>query len=99
MILSAICALTFTPAMCALLLDRVEEEHAPRAARAGFSRFNRVFERSRDGYLAAVATMVRHAVLVMLTFAASARRGVLTSFPRATGLVPPEDQGYFARRA
>src|SRR5262249_41842870 len=49
-ILSAICALTFTPAMCALLLIPVEEAH-PRHGPLGwfFSKFNALFERSRNG--------------------------------------------------
>src|SRR6267154_2192549 len=68
-ILSAVCALTFTPAMCALLLRRVEAG----AGRRGpldrfFARVNRGFERTRSGYVASVSVMVRHAVLVMLTF-------------------------------
>ena len=50
--LSAICALTFTPAMCALLLIPVAEAH-PRHGPLGwfFAKFNRFFERSRDGYV------------------------------------------------
>src|SRR5262249_59033002 len=51
-VLSAICALTFTPAMCALLLIPVEEAH-PRHGPLGwfFSKFNVLFERSRNGYV------------------------------------------------
>jgi HAE1 family hydrophobic/amphiphilic exporter-1/multidrug efflux pump len=94
-ILSAVCALTFTPAMCALLLRRVEPGHE----RGGplsrfFARFNRGFERTRDGYVASVSLMVRHLVLVMLTFAVLlvAVWGLIATRP--TGLVPPEDQGF-----
>ncbi len=94
-ILSAVCALTFTPAMCALLLRRVEAG----AGRRGpldwfFARFNRGFERSRNGYLASVSLMLRHAVLVMLTFGVllAAIWGLIATRP--TGLVPPEDQGF-----
>jgi HAE1 family hydrophobic/amphiphilic exporter-1/multidrug efflux pump len=36
-VLSAICALTFTPAMCALLLVPVEEAHPGMDRSAGFS--------------------------------------------------------------
>ena len=94
-ILSAICALTFTPAMCALLLIPVEEAH-PRHGPLGwfFAKFNRLFERSRNGYVKSVAVMERHAVIVMLTFGALlvAVWGLIATRP--TGLVPPEDQGY-----
>ena len=93
--LSAICALTFTPAMCALLLTRVEKAKPHRGPLYWFfAKFNRVFERSRDGYVATVSVMERHAVIVMLTFVALlVAVGVLISM-RPTGLVPPEDQGY-----
>jgi HAE1 family hydrophobic/amphiphilic exporter-1/multidrug efflux pump len=94
-VLSAICALTFTPAMCALLLVPVEEAH-PRHGPLGwfFTKFNRFFERSRDGYVKSVATMERHSVLVMLTFAALLLAVWALIAHRPTGLVPPEDQGY-----
>ena len=97
-ILSAICALTFTPAMCALLLVPVEEAH-PRHGPLGwfFAKFNRFFERSRDGYVSAVSVMQRHAVIVMLTFGALlvAVWGLIATRP--TGLVPPEDQAMCSR--
>jgi HAE1 family hydrophobic/amphiphilic exporter-1/multidrug efflux pump len=94
-ILSAICALTFTPAMCALLLIPVEEAH-PRHGPLGwfFAKFNAAFERSRNGYLGAVSLMERHAVLVMLTFGALLVAVWVLIAHRPTGLVPPEDQGY-----
>ncbi len=94
-ILSAICALTFTPAMCALLLLPVEQAH-PRHGPLGwfFARFNALFERSRNGYVRSVALMQRYAVIVMLTFVVllAAAWGLISTRP--TGLVPPEDQGY-----
>src|SRR4030095_8201448 len=94
-ILSAICALTFTPAMCALLLVPVDKAH-PRHGPLGwfFAKFTRFFERSRGGYVKSVSVMERHAVIVMLTFGALlvAVWGLIATRP--TGLVPPEDQGY-----
>jgi HAE1 family hydrophobic/amphiphilic exporter-1/multidrug efflux pump len=94
-VLSAICALTFTPAMCALLLIPVEEAH-PRHGPLGwfFSKFNAAFERSRNGYVRSVAAMERHAVLVMLTFCVLLFAVWALIATRPTGLVPPEDQGY-----
>ena len=94
-ILSAVCALTFTPAMCALLLQRVKVRKARRGPLAWFfGRFNRLFERSRDGYVRSVAVMQRHAVIVMLTFGALLVAVWALITTRPTGLVPPEDQGY-----
>jgi hydrophobe/amphiphile efflux-1 (HAE1) family protein len=91
--LSAICALTFTPAMSALLLRRVEEEAQTGPLGRFFAAFNRLFDRSRDGYVRSVAVMGRHAAMVMLTFGALlvAVCGLIATRP--TGLVPPEDQG------
>ena len=94
-ILSAVCALTFTPAMCALLLRRVEpgrEAHGPLAR--FFAAFNRAFDRTRNGYVASVSTMARHAVLVMLTFGLLLVAVWYLISTRPTGLVPPEDQGF-----
>src|SRR2546421_696742 len=94
-ILSAICALTFTPAMCALLLKRVDPAQPHRGPLNWFfARFNSLFERSRNGYISTVSAMERHAVIVMLTFGALliAVWGLIATRP--TGLVPPEDQGY-----
>ena len=94
-ILSAICALTFTPAMCALLLRPVEAANPRRGPLAWFfAKFNRAFDRTRGGYLGSVSVMLRHSVLVMLTFGVLlvAIWGLISTRP--TGLVPPEDQGY-----
>jgi len=92
-VLSAICALTFTPAMSALLLRRVEEHAQTGPLGRFFAAFNRLFDRSRDGYIRSVAVMGRHAAMVMLTFGALlvAVGGLIATRP--TGLVPPEDQG------
>ncbi|HEY0338574.1 MAG TPA: efflux RND transporter permease subunit, partial [Burkholderiales bacterium] len=94
-ILSAICALTFTPAMCALVLKRVDDP-ARTTGLLGrfFAGFNRAFDRSRNGYVRTVATMERHAVMVMLTFAALLGVVYWLISTRPSGLVPPEDQGY-----
>ena len=89
-ILSAICALTFTPAMCALLLERVEEEHAPRGRWPRFFRgFNRAFERGRARYVRSLATMERHSVMVMLTFVLMLGAVYYLVSTRPSGLVPP----------
>jgi hydrophobe/amphiphile efflux-1 (HAE1) family protein len=94
-ILSAICALTFTPAMCALLLKPAQSERPRRGPLAiFFSRFNRGFERFRGGYLSAVSALNRRTVLVAVTFVGllAIVWGLVSTRP--TGLVPGEDQGY-----
>ncbi|HZP88896.1 MAG TPA: multidrug efflux RND transporter permease subunit [Burkholderiales bacterium] len=93
--LSAICALTFTPAMCALLLRRAARDHQARGPVGRFlAGFNRGYERFRDRYLHGVDTLIRHTFLVLLTFGILlvAVFGLVTTRP--TGLIPQEDQGY-----
>jgi HAE1 family hydrophobic/amphiphilic exporter-1/multidrug efflux pump len=92
-ILSAVVALTLTPALCALLLRRPE-----RGAHRGllgrlFERFNHLFERSSQAYGASVVKLSRHAALVALTFAVLVAIMVGLIRSRPTGLVPEEDQG------
>jgi HAE1 family hydrophobic/amphiphilic exporter-1/multidrug efflux pump len=94
-ILSAINALTTTPALCALLLRPARGEHAHRGPFAKiFALFNRGFEGFRNHYLRSVNVLVRRSLLVFLTFLALL--GVLYGLvkTRPTGLVPDEDQGY-----
>ena len=94
-ILSAIVALTFTPALCALLLrpvDRAQAHGGP--LRWFFDRFNRMFDRSRNGYLRGVSSLIRHTALVTLTFVVLLISVWALIGTRPTGLVPPEDQGY-----
>ncbi len=94
-ILSAICALTFTPAMCALLL-RPKDAQNPRRGPLGwfFGKFNWSFDRIRGGYLRSVEYLIRRTLLVALTFGVLlvAMSGLIHNRP--TGLVPDEDQGY-----
>ena len=94
-ILSAVCALTFTPAMCALVLRPARSDRADRGLLARFFLgFNHAFENFRNRYLGSVFMLSRHTVLVALTFAALlvVVWGLVSTRP--TGLVPPEDQGY-----
>ncbi len=93
-LLSAVVALTLTPALCALLLRPAHHDKPHGPLGRFFDWFNRMFGKFTHGYTASVATLIRRATLVALTFAAllAALYGLLTSRP--TGLVPDEDQGY-----
>jgi len=94
-ILSAICALTFTPAMCALLLKPARaDDHRPGPLSRFYDGFNRAFERFRSGYVTSVTTLNRHTAMVALTFVGllAVVWGLVSTRP--TGLVPAEDQGY-----
>jgi len=89
-LLSAVVALTLTPALCALLLRPARHREHPRF----FELFNRLFESFRNRYTDSVVMLARHAALVALTFAVllGALYGLIKTRP--TGLVPDEDQGY-----
>ncbi|MGE5649766.1 MAG: efflux RND transporter permease subunit [Bacillota bacterium] len=93
-ILSAIVALTLTPALCALLLRPAAHERPHGLLGRFFDRFNRLFDASSNRYSATVVTLARHAVLVMLTFIVIIAALYLLIKNRPTGLVPTEDQGY-----
>lgn len=93
--LSAVVALTLTPALCALML-RPKDPHArPGLLGRFFGGFNRIFEAVTVRYGNGVARAIRAslaslAVLGILIFAAF---GLMQKVPG--GFVPPEDQGYF----
>jgi hydrophobe/amphiphile efflux-1 (HAE1) family protein len=87
--------LTFTPAMCALLLRPVETSQRRRGPLSWlFSKFNRTFEHGRSGYLRWVAVLCRRTLLVVVTFMVLLVAVWALIGTRPTGLVPPEDQGY-----
>ena len=88
-IISGFVALTLSPALCALVLK------PGRISRGGFALFNRLFDRTRDGYTSAVGTVIRRPLISIGVFAAVV---VLTAslFRVIPGsFLPDEDQGYF----
>ncbi len=92
-ILSVIVALTLTPALCQMLLKPRKEMRGP--VGAFLRRFNKIFDKTTNGYLHGVKFFIRRAVigvacLAGLWFGAGS---LLMSLP--TGFVPNEDQGYF----
>lgn len=89
MLISAINALTLSPALCSLLLK-------PRMAPTGAMRgIQNGIDKCRDGYAALVRPLARRALLsgaIVLLFAAGAG-GLAKIVP--TGFLPDEDQGAF----
>ncbi len=93
-LLSAFCALTLTPALCALML-RPAKDHKPTGFVGWFfDQFNQFFDRFKSRYSKTVVLLIRRSLLVAITFAVLmvAIYGLIVNRP--TGLVPDEDQGY-----
>jgi hydrophobe/amphiphile efflux-1 (HAE1) family protein len=90
MLLSAINALTLSPALCALLL---KPHHGPRRGPIGY--VMRFIDRVRDGYGNIVARLVRIAIISIpvVAVAAFAIFGMGKITP--TGFLPEDDQGAF----
>ena len=90
MFLSAINALTLSPALCGVLL---RPHHGPRRGLIGI--VMRSIDRVRDAYGAAVARIVRFSIigLVMVAIAAAGTVALLRVTP--TGFLPEDDQGAF----
>jgi len=91
-LLSALNALTLSPALCSLLLKR-----APKSGWMYrlFGPFNRGFEKTTRGYLRVSRMFVRRAVLGIAVLAAAAllAGGLLKRLP--TAFLPVEDKGVF----
>lgn len=87
---SSLNALTLSPALCSLLLNRRRREPA-----AWYAAFNRLFGKLSSGYSNGVAWLVRRLVLVGAFFIGTVfLLGVgIKNIP--TGFVPSEDKGVF----
>ncbi len=90
MFLSAINALTLSPALCAILL---KPHHGPR--RGAIGAVMRFIDRVRDAYGAAVARLVRISIIGLVFVAASMFGIVSLSKITPTGFLPEDDQGAF----
>lgn len=89
MALSALLALSFTPALCASLL-KAEHEHANRFLRA----FNNGYESLATHYLARVGRAVRHTPRWMVGYVIAVLVAGLLFYRLPTSFLPDEDQGY-----
>lgn len=88
--ISAINALTLSPALCAALLRKTPPKQS-----WFFRKFNQVFEWSRGHYLRGVGWLIKAWVLVLLVFAGLVFATYTMFKTVPTGFVPSEDQGYF----
>jgi len=90
MLISALNALTLSPALCGLFL-----RHRPRRTRGIMARVTRAIDRTRDGYAAIVRRLIRRAWLAVVAVGVCALGiGALSLFT-PSGFLPSEDQGGF----
>jgi hydrophobe/amphiphile efflux-1 (HAE1) family protein len=89
-VISAICALTLSPALCATLL------RATRPVRRGpLGWFNRALDASRSVYVTTAAWLIRRLLVVLLVFIGIFAANYLLFKTRPASFLPEEDQGWF----
>ncbi|MFO7649105.1 efflux RND transporter permease subunit [Halomonas campaniensis] len=87
-VVSGVVALTLTPAMCALLLDKQSHTVAK-----PFQWFNAGFDRLTAGFGWLVGKLLRHAVIGIVLFIGVIAATLFAMSRLPPGLVPQEDQG------
>jgi multidrug efflux pump len=90
---SAFMALSLTPALCATLLKQIPAGHHEEK-RGFFGAFNRVFQRTAQGYEGLVARILKRAARYLVIYAAIAGVAALIYTRLPTSFLPQEDQGY-----
>jgi multidrug efflux pump len=90
MVLSVLVALVFTPALCATLLKPAAGGHATSKV---FGGFNRLVDRTTQGYEAGVAHMLKRGTRFMLLYALLGIVIAVLFMRLPTSFVPDEDQG------
>ena len=95
MLLSIMCALVITPALCATLLKPYteHESHGARWLNAFFNAFNSGFERFRGWHRRCLEKILTRPAFVMVMYGAIVAAMMLLFFRMPTGFLPNEDQG------
>jgi HAE1 family hydrophobic/amphiphilic exporter-1 len=91
-LISAINALTLSPALSALLLRPAGQSRGPLAR--FFAAFNRAFDRATEGYVGGTAVCVRKSGRTLVGLVALTAGAGLLGWRLPGGFVPDEDQGY-----
>ena len=89
-VISGIVALTLTPALCVLVLEK-----SPRAKSGFFAWFNRGFGRATDHYESGVAWIIRRGVVGLVLFSIMVAAAAWLWRITPGSLVPDEDQGFY----
>ncbi len=89
MVISAINALTLSPALCGVFLRHEDKSHGI------MGWVSRRIDNVRDGYASVVAWLVRFSIISLLLVAGFGVGSYVLSSKTPTGFVPEEDQGAF----
>jgi len=92
--ISALVALTFTPALCAILLKPTAESRWGGPVGKFFGLFNRGFDRFTQRYSSTVGASVRRVLIPMVIFGVVLAVTALLVAKRPGGFIPDEDEGY-----
>lgn len=100
-VLSAINALTLSPALCALFLKQHESAHGQDNKRLTFKEkfftgFNTAFNRLTNRYIDSLRFLIRFRWLTLVALAAVVLATIVLIQRTPTGFIPPEDQGFIA---
>ncbi|MCF6312557.1 MAG: multidrug efflux RND transporter permease subunit [Verrucomicrobiales bacterium] len=87
-VFSSINALTLSPAMCGMLLRKQKKE-----PRGFFKAFNKMLEKTTNGYLKITSFAIRKAFLAVILFIALTWAAMVGMGSLPTGFVPQEDEG------
>ncbi len=90
-VISAICALTLSPALCGVVLEKGVKPHT----RGPFAWFNRILARSRSAYVRLAGFLLKKIVLLITLFLMVTASSYLLFKHIPKGFIPLEDQGYF----
>jgi HAE1 family hydrophobic/amphiphilic exporter-1/multidrug efflux pump len=93
-LISAFIALTFTPALCALLLRPRSQIAIGGPVGRFIGAFNRRFAEGTRGYTQRVRRAIRRSILALAVFAVIAIAAFVLIERRPGGFIPEDDQGY-----
>ncbi len=92
-VISAINALTLSPALCAILLKPHSGEHKKNFTERLFTSFNASYERLQNKYQKGVEKIVRKPIIAIVAVIIGIAAMAVEAMTTKTGLVPDEDTG------
>jgi HAE1 family hydrophobic/amphiphilic exporter-1 len=92
--LSAFNALSLSPALAAMLLKPKEKNQSRGPLGRFYDWFNRMFDRTRDGYIRVAGTLIRKSLFTIIMLAVILTVALLLGARLPTAFLPVEDQGY-----